>query len=131
MEFDKYQEQSYIAVPPHEGVKDEVANWAVGLSEEVGEVNNIIKHYLWNGETIDKAKLIEECGDVLWYLSAMCTVFEIDFDTVANLNIAKLYSRYPNGQFDVERSAMRKQLDQQFYQSTEYKQIVNKMEVKR
>ena len=90
MDLRKYQRESYIAVPPHSGVKDEIANWAVGLSEEVGEVNNVIKHFLWNGEPIDKAKLVEECGDVLWYLNAMCTVLGIDFNVVAELNVSKL-----------------------------------------
>lgn len=123
----KYQEESYIAVPPHKDAKDEIANWAVGLSEEVGEVNNILKHYLWNGENIDKAKLAEECGDVLWYLNAMCTVLGIDFNAVAELNVAKLRNRYPDGKFDVQRSSIRKQLDEQFYQSENYKSIIDRL----
>ena len=130
MKFDSYQKKSYIAVPPHETVQDEIANWAVGLSEEVGEVNNVIKHFLWNGETIDKAKVAEECGDILWYLSAMCTVLGIDFDTVAKLNITKLLNRYPTGEFDHGRSSMRKQLDKQFYQSEQYQKLLSKLEVK-
>ena len=129
MKFDSYQKKSYVAIPPHETVQDEIANWAVGLSEEVGEVNNVIKHFVWNGEAVDKAKLAEECGDVLWYLSAMCTVFGIDFDTVAKLNITKLLNRYPCGEFDVDRSAMRKQLDKQFYQSEQYQKLLSKLEV--
>ena len=125
MKLRKYQRDSYIAIPPHNGEKDEIANWAIGLSEEVGEVNNILKHYLWSDEKVDRAKLVEECGDVLWYLNAICTVFDIDFNTVAELNISKLWNRYPNGIFSVERSKMRKQLDEQFRQSDEYKKIMS------
>ena len=127
MKLSKYQRESYIAVPPHSGVEDEIANWAVGLSEEVGEVNNVIKHFLWNGEPIDKAKLAEECGDVLWYLSAICTVFGIDFNAVAELNVSKLWYRYPDGKFDVGRSQIRKQLDKEFYESDEYKQLIERL----
>lgn len=130
MKLKKYQSESYIAVSPHKSEKDEIANWAVGLSEEVGEVNNILKHYLWNGECINKEKLAEECGDVLWYLNAVCTVFGIDFDVVAKLNIAKLWSRYPTGEFDVCRSSRRKQIDEQFYQSDEYKKLMERLVTK-
>ena len=127
MKFKKYQRDSYIAIPPHKDAKDELANWAVGLSEEVGEVNNILKHYLWAGEPVDKARLAEECGDVLWYLNAMCTVLGIDFNTVAELNIAKLQNRYPDRKFDQGRSALRKQLDKEFCESGEYKELIERV----
>ena len=93
-------------------------------------VNNILKHYLWAGEPVDKARLAEECGDVLWYLSALCTAVGIDLDAVAELNIAKLKHRYEGETYSVDRSSDRKALDVAFAETKKYQEIVERLELK-
>lgn len=131
MKFRKYQKEAYVAIQEHEGERDEIANWAVGLSEEVGEVNGIIKHHLWAGEPIDKTELAKECGDVLWYLSALCTVVGIDLDAVAELNVAKLKHRYEDETYSVGRNQDRKALDVAFVETKKYQEIVERLELKK
>ena len=108
MTFNEYQENSYRAIQHHESHKDEVLNWMVGLSEETGEVANLIKHRYWGGEELDREKLIKEMGDVLWYLSAMASALEIDLNHVAKTNMHKLEKRHPGGTFSIANSINRK-----------------------
>ena len=70
---------------------------AIGLAGEVGEVLELIKKDRRKGERrkpIDKDKLEKELGDVLWYLSAIATDYDIDLDDVATTNILKLQKRH-------------------------------------
>lgn len=41
--------------------------------------------------------MIDELGDVLWYLSQIAQWADVDFDDVAKANIETLNKRYPNG----------------------------------
>jgi NTP pyrophosphatase (non-canonical NTP hydrolase) len=45
----------------------------------------------------EREALKGELGDVLWYLSQVCTELEISLDEVAESNIEKLYSRLERG----------------------------------
>ena len=51
----------------------------------------------------------------------------MDLNTVAELNVAKLQNRYPDGKFDQGRSGLRKQLDKEFYESGEYKELIERV----
>lgn len=80
---------------------------ALGVSGEAGEVAEIMKKHLGHKHDLDKDKLIEELGDVLWYLAAIASKLNISLDTVAKENLKKLRTRYPNG-FNSEDSKNRK-----------------------
>ncbi len=75
---------------------------ALGLGNEAGEVQGKIKKVLRDKEgNFDDAKVREElsaeCGDVLWYLAALCRDLGISLDDVARQNIAKLRDRQARG----------------------------------
>lgn len=70
----------------------------------------LLKKHLFHGHTLDLDKLKKECGDVLWYVAYLCKVFQFDLNEVAELNIAKLKARYPDG-FSSELSQNRKPED--------------------
>lgn len=70
---------------------------AAGLAGEVGEVIDHIKKGLFHRHEIDRDKLKEELGDVMWYIAALCTKLGLDLDEVLAFNIKKLEKRYPNG----------------------------------
>lgn len=70
---------------------------ALGLAGEAGEVVDLLKKHLGHGHPLDKAKLEEELGDVLWYVADVATHYGLDLDDVARANIRKLTRRYPNG----------------------------------
>lgn len=126
MNFSDYQVKSYVNIQPHTDDKDTVLNWLTGLNEEVGEVNNVIKHHYWGNENINKENLAKEIGDVLWYLSALCSSFNISLDTIALLNIEKLKYRYKDS-FTNEKSKLRKENEQKFSETDLYKQLIKNL----
>ncbi len=69
----------------------------LGLAGESGEVcEKVKKLYRDDNGVISFQKLEElkrELGDVLWYVSAICTDLGINMQEVAELNISKLQSR--------------------------------------
>jgi NTP pyrophosphatase (non-canonical NTP hydrolase) len=70
---------------------------ALGLSGEVGELNNKIKKRIRDSTALDKEDIKAELGDILWYLSAVATDMDIKLDDVAACNIKKLRSRKARG----------------------------------
>lgn len=92
--------------------KDLILNASLGLSGEVGEVNDIIKKYMYHGHKLDddtKEKIILELGDVCWYVALMAwAIDKTKFEDVLNRNIAKLEKRY-HGEFTTEKSVNRKE----------------------
>lgn len=92
--------------------KDLILNASLGLSGEVGEVNDIIKKYMYHGHKLDddtKEKIILELGDVCWYVALMAwAIDKTKFEDVLNKNIAKLEKRY-HGEFSTEKSVNRKE----------------------
>ena len=127
MTFDQYQRDAYFAVQPHDSHKDAMSHWAIGLTEEAGEVNGTVKHKYYNYEDVPIVKIAEELSDVLWYVSAMCTELGISLDAVAELNIAKNRHKYPEGQFDPVRSANRHEDYKQFCETETYCKILERM----
>lgn len=80
----------------------------IGLTGEAGEVAEIIKKGVLHGHGVDYPALIKELGDVLWYVSSLCSAAKLDISDVMLMNIDKLKKRYPNG-FSAEDS--RKRID--------------------
>lgn len=127
MKLSEYQDLSYYAVQCHDSLKDAVSHWAVGLTEEAGEVSGCVKHKFFNYEDIPLVRFAEELGDTLWYIAAMCSELGLDMDVVAELNVAKNRCKYLDGKFDPERSAQRHENYAKFQDTQEYANIVSRM----
>jgi NTP pyrophosphatase (non-canonical NTP hydrolase) len=73
----------------------------MGLVNEAGEVAGKIKKIFRdkNGEIseADRQALKEELGDVLWYLTQICTELDLTLEKVAATNLTKLFSRLERG----------------------------------
>ncbi|MFA5458081.1 MAG: MazG nucleotide pyrophosphohydrolase domain-containing protein, partial [Synergistaceae bacterium] len=67
-----------------------------------------LKKFFYHGHEIDKQKLKGELGDILWYVAAIATLFELDLQDIALCNVEKLSRRYPNG-FNSQASVNRKE----------------------
>jgi NTP pyrophosphatase (non-canonical NTP hydrolase) len=85
-----------------------IVNALLGLSGEVGEINDYIKKHKYQGHQLVVDKVIEEAGDVMWYIALLCTALYTDMDALMERNIDKLKKRYPNG-FDSDRSINREE----------------------
>ena len=73
----------------------------MGLTNEAGEVAGKVKKIFRDrsGEVTDEVRsaLKEELGDVLWYLTQICTELDLTLEEVAATNISKLFSRMERG----------------------------------
>lgn len=69
---------------------------ALGLAGEAGEVANKVKKMMRDGE-FDRAAVVAELGDVLWYVAALCRDLNVDMHDVAMDNLKKLYDRMQRG----------------------------------
>lgn len=87
-------------------ISGKIENGILGLCGETGEIADIWKKYLHQGHELDKAHMIEELGDVLWYCAELAVGLGVDLAEVADRNIEKLRKRYPDG-FEAERSMNR------------------------
>lgn len=70
---------------------------ALGLNGEAGEVADMIEKKFGHGHTVSDDELIDEIGDVLWYLAELATALDLDLVTIAHRNYDELKARYPDG----------------------------------
>ena len=87
---------------------DKIENGLMGLNGEAGECIDILKKSKFQGHVLDKAKIIDELGDVLWYIAESVTGLEVTLEDIAQHNIEKLKARYPKG-FEVGKSTHREE----------------------
>ena len=80
-----------------------VLNAALGLSGGVGELNDILKKWIFHEKQLDIDHAKKEAGDICWYLAMLCESFGWNFDEIMQINIDKLKARYPEG-FDTYRA---------------------------
>ena len=73
----------------------------MGLVDEAGEVAGKIKKIFRdkNGQITeeDRQSLKNELGDVLWYLTQICTELGLTLEEVTETNITKIFSRQERG----------------------------------
>ena len=103
--FDRYQEAAKeTAIYPDHGkcTMPALAYVGLGLASEAGEIAGKIKKIMRdnNGEMMSvsqRGALVDELGDVLWYIAMLASELEIGLDYCATVNITKLKSRQERG----------------------------------
>jgi len=80
--------------------------WSLALAGEVGELANRTKKVFLHGHPYDQEKVVEELGDILWYIAVYSRDIGVDLQEIAQKNITKLEKRYPDG-FSSEASQNR------------------------
>ena len=88
--------------------EDKLLNGVMGLNGEAGECIDVLKKHLFQGHGLDTEKLIDELGDVLWYIAQTAAGLGVDMEEIAQHNVTKLRARYPKG-FEAERSINREE----------------------
>lgn len=99
MFINEYQKKAISTAVYGEG--NSITYPTLGLTGEAGEVADKVKKVLRdnNGEFSDEKKLeiAKEIGDVLWYCAALARDLGYDLETIAEMNIDKLFSRRDRG----------------------------------
>lgn len=74
---------------------------ALGLAGESGEVVEKIKHVIRDKDGViskeDKQGIINELGDLLWYMTQLAVELDVSLEKIAEANIEKLFSRKDRG----------------------------------
>jgi len=84
-----------------------VLHGAIGIGSESGEILDTIKAHIFYGKELDRENLIEEAGDVLWFLNELSAGLGVTLDEIAEANIEKLQRRYHSGGFSEAQASER------------------------
>ncbi len=73
----------------------------LGLVNEAGEVAGKVKKIFRDKggviTDVERESLKQELGDVLWYLTQICTELDLPLESVAAANLEKLFDRLERG----------------------------------
>jgi len=110
MNLDDYQDASRRTLNVDWPEREQIANAVMGLAGEAGEIAELFKKQLYHGHNISAMQIIDELGDLMWYLAAIASLEGLSLDDIAQANIDKLWQRYPNG-FNPEDSIRREDVN--------------------
>lgn len=110
------ENQNY-AFSPTGKVTPRIEHAVMGLVTEAGECMDAIKKAKIYGRELDAVNLLEEAGDIMWYLALLSSELDVSFEQMWEKNIAKLQARYPEKYsnehaLNRDASAERKTLEQ-------------------
>lgn len=107
LSFKQYQVRAFsTAFYPQagkEGHPHAIAYCSLKLNGEAGEVAETIGKVWREGQDLhslseaERIPVLEELGDVLWYISALCTEWGVDLEAIAAYNLEKLAARSRQG----------------------------------
>jgi NTP pyrophosphatase (non-canonical NTP hydrolase) len=100
--FDSADYAEFVAsrLKPLDTDAENLLHCAVGCSTEAGEHLSTAKKVYFYGKDVDKdvyENIVEELGDMLFYLVGACNTIGVTLDEVADENRKKLEKRYPSG----------------------------------
>lgn len=81
---------------------------SIGISSEAGELLDAVKKHTIYGKPLDRENIIEELGDLEFYMAMMREQVGITRDAVLVLNMHKLNRRYNNGKYEDSAAIARK-----------------------
>lgn len=113
MQANDYQKEALRTAARKNGKNRLILNGVLGLNGEAGEVADVLKKHLFQGHELNIEELIEELGDVCWYVAILSEGLGVSLEEVMQRNIDKLKDRYPNG-FDAQKSIYRDEKDAEY-----------------
>lgn len=103
------QHVSRLFVKPETTI-ERLVHAALGISGEAGEIVDTVKRTWIYGAELDRANLLEEAGDQLFYVTALLINAGFTLEEAMQHNVEKLAKRYPAGYTD---QAARERADKQ------------------
>lgn len=68
---------------------------AIGIVTEAGELLDAMKKSIYYCKALDRTNLIEELGDLEYYMAVLRIELGVSQEEIQERNIAKLRARYP------------------------------------
>lgn len=93
--------------------KCHLLHMAMGVAGEAGELLDAIKKHVIYGKELDMKNVIEELGDLCFYIQGIQNELLIADITILNANFKKLGKRYAKGYSDVAAQARADKHDKQ------------------
>ena len=97
MDADEYQRAALKTLKEWGKLREDLNNivyLALAINGEAGEVAEVVKKAWRDGKEVDKDWLVEELGDVLWYVAVLAHELGVSLSEVMEKNIKKLRKRY-------------------------------------
>ena len=95
MTLDEYQKAAARTLNARLNDQEKLLDATAGIAEEAGEVLAHVRKHLYQGRELNRDRLAEELGDVLWCVAAVATVSGLDLSSIARQNQEKLAARHP------------------------------------
>ena len=98
MDFNEYQIAAFRTAKRMPSLAEDLNHAVIGIHTEGGEVATEVKRALVYDAPIteDMVKhIVEELGDLLWYVALASTCLNISLSDIAERNVAKLKKRFP------------------------------------
>lgn len=77
---------------------------ALGIGGEAGEVVDLVKKHWAYEKPLDTDKVVEEVGDVLFYVQALCNEIGVSPSFILQKNVEKLSRRFPTGSYSNQQA---------------------------
>lgn len=77
---------------------------AVGVVGEAGELIDAVKKYVIYDKSLDRANVVEELGDIEFYLQGLRKELGITREETLAGNVAKLAKRYASGKYSDQQA---------------------------
>lgn len=79
--------------------KAHIVHMAMGISGEAGELLDAVKKWAIYNKPLDGENILEELGDIEFYLEGFRQAIDVTRDAIVARNIAKLSERYGSGSY--------------------------------
>lgn len=84
--------------------KDNLMHAAVGIAGEAGELLDAVKKHWAYNKPLDLANVVEELGDLEFYMRALRTQLNVSREYILINNIEKLNKRYATGSYSDQQA---------------------------
>ena len=91
MELSKYVGLACVTesiVPEIDGMDSRVLHGLTGMCTESGEILDAFKKHFWYGKELDKVNILEEIGDLCWYMAILTDALDLNFAELVEKAIA-------------------------------------------
>src|SRR5574337_722271 len=113
--MDNYQKLVASLVKPGQDILNDITpdsinlwHMATGICGEAGELLDAIKKVAVYNKNIDLENVIEELGDLEFYMEGLRQALDLDREAILKYNYDKLNKRYPSGSYSNKDAQERK-----------------------